>query len=217
MKLNLAQMSRNAKFGFLVCLLGLIAAFAGSPYKGSRVTIDTGDLAGIVQREVDHIDPIDLADRIIKGRSDYRLIDLRAKAEYDEYHIPSAENVPLATLPEYGLERNEKIILYSEGGIHSAQAWFLLKAMGYRSVYMLRGGLDDWKDMVLFPSLAQNPSPEQRAAFEKTKEVSTFFGGMPQTEAAAKSPDATKQLPKLQMPGALSGPVPAQKKKKEGC
>jgi|WetSurMetagenome_2_1015567.scaffolds.fasta_scaffold370878_1 rhodanese-related sulfurtransferase len=217
MKLNLAQMSRNAKFGFLVCLLGLIAAFAGSPYKGSRVTIDTGDLAGIVQREVDHIDPIDLADRIIKGRSDYRLIDLRAKAEYDEYHIPSAENVPLATLPEYGLERNEKIILYSEGGIHSAQAWFLLKAMGYRSVYMLRGGLDDWKDMVLFPSLSQNPSPEQRAAFEKTKEVSTFFGGMPQTEAAAKSPDATKQLPKLQMPGALSGPAPAQKKKKEGC
>ena len=64
---------------------------------------------------------------------------------------PAPKTFRWPTLPDYGLERNEKIILYSEGGIHSAQAWFLLKAMGYKSVYMLRGGLDDWKDLVLFP------------------------------------------------------------------
>ncbi len=98
MKLNLKKMGRNTKAGLLVCLLGLIAAFAGNPYKGTRVTIDATDLAGIVQREVDHVAPADLADWIVKGKSDYRLIDLRSKAEYDQYHIPSAENVPLATL-----------------------------------------------------------------------------------------------------------------------
>ena len=150
MTLSLKETGRNTKLGLLVCLLGLIAAFAGSPYQGTRVTLDTTDLAGIVQREVDHVNTVDLADWIVKGKSDYRLIDLRSKAEYDQYHIPGAENVPLATLPDYGLERNEKVILYSEGGIHSAQAWFLLKARGYKSVYMLRGGLDDWKDLVLY-------------------------------------------------------------------
>ena len=211
------QMSRNTKLGLLVCLLGLVAAFAGSPYKGSRVTIDTVDLAGIVQREVDHVNPTDLADWIIKGKSDYRLLDLRTQTEFDQYHIPSAENVPLATLPNYGVERNEKIVLYSEGGIHSAQAWFLLKAMGYKSVYMLRGGLDDWKDLVLFPSMPQNPNPEQLATFTKMTEVSKFFGGTPRTESSTKASDTALPLPKLQMPGSQSGPSAAPKKKKEGC
>jgi len=90
MKLNPMPLSRNTKIGLLVCLLGLVAAFAGSPYKGSRVTIDTVDLAGIVQREVDHINPVDLSDWIVKGKSDYRLIDLRTQAEFDQYHIPGA-------------------------------------------------------------------------------------------------------------------------------
>jgi rhodanese-related sulfurtransferase len=215
MKLSPASMSKNTKLGLLVCLIGLFAAFAGSPYKGTRVTIDTVDLAGIVQREVDHVTPTDLADWIIKGKSDYRLIDLRTPAEYTQYHIPGAEEVALAALPDYGLERNEKIVLYSEGGIHSAQAWFLLKAMGYPSVYMLRGGLDDWMDLVLFPSMPTNPDSEQRAAFTKMEEVSKFFGGAPRTAAA--EPDATLPLPKLQVPGSPSVPPPVRKKKKEGC
>ena len=217
MKLNLKKMGRNTKAGLLACLLGLIAAFAGNPYKGPRVTIGATDLAAIVQREVDHVAPADLADWIVRGKSDYRLIDLRSKAEYDQYHIPGAECVPLAALPKSGLERNEKIILYSEGGIHSAQAWFLLKAMGYKSVYMLRGGLDDWKDLVLFPSMSQNPNPEQLATFTKMKEVSKFFGGTPRTESSAKASDTALPLPKLPMPGSQSSPVAAPKKKKEGC
>ena len=217
MKLNLKTMGRNTKAGLLVCLFGLIAAFAGNPYKGTRVTIDATDLAGIVQREVDHVTPADLADWIVKGKSDYRLIDLRSKAEYDQYHIPGAECVPLAALPDSGLERNEKIILYSEGGIHSAQAWFLLEAMGYKSVYMLLGGLDDWKDLILFPAMPANPGPEQQAAFARMKELSKFFGGTPRSGTAASAPDTALPLPKLQMPGSQSGAAAAPKKKKEGC
>jgi rhodanese-related sulfurtransferase len=217
MRLNLKKMGRNTKAGLLVCLLGLIAAFAGNPYKGTRVTIDATDLAGIVQREVDHVTPADLADWIVKGKSDYRLIDLRSKAEYDQYHIPGAECVPLAALPDSGLERNEKIILYSEGGIHSAQAWFLLEAMGYKSVYMLLGGLDDWKDLILFPAMPENPAPEQQAAFARMKELSKYFGGTPRSGATASAPDTALPLPKLQLPGSSSAPVATTKKKKEGC
>jgi hypothetical protein len=72
MKFNPARMSRNAKLGGPVCVLGLIAAFAGSPYKGSKVTLDTAKLADIAQREVDHAKPVELADWIIEGKSDYR-------------------------------------------------------------------------------------------------------------------------------------------------
>jgi rhodanese-related sulfurtransferase len=219
MKFNPTKLSRNARFGSLACLLGLIAAVAGSPYKGSRVTIDTTELAGIVQREVDHVTPSELADWIIQGKSDYRLIDLRSDAEFNQYHIPSAENVPLAALPDYGLARNEKIILYSEGGIHSAQAWFLLKAEGYKAVYMLLGGLDDWKDLILFPSIPSNQSLEQRASFERAKEISKFFGGAPRTGGGTEENSGEQMsLPKLQLPNLPTAPITAPiKKKKEGC
>ena len=80
--------------------------------------------------------------------------------------------------------RQEKIVLYSEGGIHSAQAWMLLRAQGYKSVYMLKGGLEEWKDQVLFPAVADNPTPTERARDERLKSISAFFGGQPRSATA---------------------------------
>jgi rhodanese-related sulfurtransferase len=219
MKTTIAEhLSPTKRAALILGLLGLFAAFAGSPYKGSTATVDTQDLAAVVQREVDHISPDELADWIIKGRSDFRLIDLRTEGEYNQYHIPGAENVQLTTLTDYGITRNEKVILYSEGGIHSAQAWFLLKARKYKGVYILRGGLDEWKDRVLFPTLATDATPEQQQAFQKVRQVSAFFGGSPQTGSAAEVNQARMTLPKLEAPASTpaGGGSPA-KKKKEGC
>jgi len=215
----LSRMSRNTRLGLLVCLLGLIAAFAGSPYSGARIALDTVELAGIVEREVDHVLAADLADWIIQGKMDYRLIDLRSEEEFNQYHIPGAENVPLSGLPDYGLQRNEKIILYSGGGIHSAQAWFLLKADGYKAAYMLLGGLDEWKDQVLFPFIPAEPEAEQRASIDKMKEVSKFFGGSPQTGNNGDESYEGKPLPELKSPVLPDKPAasPVKRKKKEGC
>jgi hypothetical protein len=89
--------------------------------------------------------------------------------------------------------------------------------MDYLAVYVLRGGLDDRKDLVLFPSMPSNPIPEQLAAFAKMIEVSTFFGGTPRTDSTMTAPDSSLPLPKLQMPGAATGSRATPKKKKEGC
>ena len=84
---------------------------------------------------------------------------------------------------------------------------------------MLRGGLEEWKDRVLFPTLAANPTPAQTVEFAKMKEVSKFFGGTPQTGAAGdQQPTVEPAMPKLEMPQSALAPAGAQKKKKkEGC
>ena len=199
--------------------LGVLAAFAGSPYQGARYTVDAKELARVVEGEVDHVNPETLADWIIQGKADFRLIDLRTEPEFSAYHIPGAENVALTTLPEYGLAKNEKILLYSEGGIHSAQAWFLLKAKGYRGVYILRGGLEEWKNQVLFPTLAADSTPAQIVEFAKMKEVSKFFGGSPRAGGATGQESAiAPAMPKLEMPQSAQAPAGTpKKKKKEGC
>jgi len=219
MKTPAVRLTTNRKLALLLGTLGILALFAGNPYGGTETRLDAKELAMIVQSEVDHVAPLELARWIIQGQSDYRLIDLRSKAEYEEYHIPTAEHVTLAVLPDYGLARNEKIVLYSEGGIHSAQAWMLLRAQGYKGVYMVRGGLDGWKTEVLFPRLSPNARADESAEFEKMKAVSAFFGGQPQTGETPAESGTALAMPKLQMPPPAAAPVSplAKKKKREGC
>jgi len=221
MKLSelLGKLSLNQKLTALLLVLAFLAIFMGDPYGKSRTAIETRELALIVQKEVDHISVEDLADWIIQGRADYRLIDLRSEEEYNTYHIPTAENVPLAELPNADLLRNEKIILYSEGGIHSAQGWFLLKAMRYRAVYMLLGGLDEWKHKILYPVIPTNLPPDEKDKYARMAEISRWFGGAPQTTEAPERAHTITNLPPPP-PAAAAPSMPAKtpaKKKKEGC
>lgn len=216
-KLNL-----NIKLASFAIFFGVTAFIISNPFDNGSATISTKDLVVMVQNEVDHVDVDQLADWIIKGKADYRLTDIRTEKEFNEYNIPGSENIPLTSLLESDLMRNEKIILYSDGGIHSAQAWFLLKAKDYKNVYILSGGLDEWKDKILFPKLSANATDDEKAKFEISSAVSRYFGGSPQlvsgdqtTTSAAVQP-STPVTPKIQAPtGSSSGG--AKKKKREGC
>ena len=216
--MKLPDLTLNQKLGVLALALGAVALFA-QPQRGPFVKLDARELALVVEKEVDHVKAPELAAWIIEGRSDYRLLDLRTAQEYATYHIPSAENVQLSGLADYPLQRNEKIVLYSEGGIHSAQAWMLLRAQGYAAVYMVLGGLEAWKDEVLFPSLPADAGPQALAQFERTAQVAKFFGGEARLGGDAAAPAAGAELPKLAAPPPSPGPAApvAKKKKKEGC
>ncbi len=223
MNLALSRWGLQGKLALAALALGAVA-MAGDPYGGGSVTIHPRELALEVHNEVDHVTARQLAGWIIEGKSDYRLIDLRDAPAYAAYHVPGAENLPLTDLPG-DLARNEKIVLYSDGGIHSAQAWLLLKAQGYNASYILLGGLDEWNDAILNPTLPANATPAQTAAFEKDRQVAAFFGGTPRiatagTEPATLAPVASPAPPRVTAPAAPvapSGPAPVKKKKKEGC
>lgn len=210
------QLSMNKKLASVAIFLGFVGLFAGSPYRGSRTSVDAKELGLIVDKETDHIKVEELAHWIIQGKADFRLLDLRTEKEYNEYHIPNSENVMTSQLETYPLLRNEKIVLYSSGGIHSAQAWFLLRAKGYKGVYILLGGLEEWNEKVLFPNIPVNATKDQLAAFDKMKEVSKFFGGSPQTGTEETKVTQTKTMPKLDMK-TQKQPAKTGKKKKEGC
>ena len=131
------------------------------------VRVHEKDLLTAVERRDDHVTPQELASWIVEGRSDYRLVDVRDAKAYAEYHIPTAENVPLATVADGALGRTDNLVLYGDGGIHAAQAWMVLKGRGFTSVRTLLEGLDAWKDEVLFPVQPRNASAEGQARFER--------------------------------------------------
>lgn len=219
MRFRPSQLSLKQKLALAALLLGVVALF-GNPYGGGTVEIDARELARVVEGEVDHVTAQELAGWLLAGRTDVRILDLRDEASYAAYHVPGAERVPITDLADYPLWRNEPIVLYSDGGIHSAQAWFLLRARGYAGASILLGGLDAWKEEVLFPALPEDESglsAAQRAAVERARRVSAFFGGHPVSGAAAA--EESYELPDVEMPAAAAVPPPAARrgKKKEGC
>lgn len=197
--------------------IGLCAAFAGDPYRGHHATIDTSDLEMRIGRGADLIEPVQLADWIIQGRNDFHLVDLRPQTDYIGYHIPTADNFPLPSLTPDFAAHNEKIILCSDDSLEAAKAWFLLDAEGFKSVYVLSGGMQGWKDFVLFPVRPQGAGD---AAFERQAQVAKFFGGGPQASHSEASATATPALPRvapapLPPPASTSNAPP--RRKKEGC
>ncbi len=222
---RLSKLSTNQRLALVAFLLGLAAVFA-RPTPGGSVSLRPQELAVIVQKEVDHVRPVELADWIITGRADYRLIDLRDEEAFAAYHVPGAENIRPAALLSSDVARNEKLVLYSDDGVRAAQAWFLLRAEGYKAVYMLSGGLDGWKREVLFPTIAADAPTAQQADMAKLRAVCAYFGGAPNAGPPGQAAGGTGRaevagvsaalpaVPRLTMP---SGTRPAPKKKKEGC
>jgi len=204
------------RLALVALALGAVALFS-QPHRGPFVKLDAREMGAIVDAEADHVTARELASWIVEGRSDYRLLDLRSPEEYATYHIPGAENVRSSELADYPLLPSEKIVVYSGGGIHGAQGWMLLKALGYPSVYALLLGLDAWTDEVLYPAPPAGDDPKAKAEFEKAAAMASFFGGKARTEADAAD-TAAPALPQLEAPAA-SPIVPAapRGKKREGC
>ena len=218
MRPRIRPLTLNERLAAAALALGALAMFA-QPLPGGTVTVDARELALAVQRGGDRLDPLDLADWIVKGRADFRLIDLRDEQGYAAYHIPGAEHIALAALPEAGLLRNETIVLYSDDGVSAAQAALLLRALGFSGARALRGGLDAWRDEVLFPVLAGDPTPFQAQRNARLAALARHFGGQPRHgDGAGTPPPEMAALPKVEAPAGPAAPAGGpRKKKKEGC
>jgi len=202
------------RVGIVAIILGFIAIFAGSPYDRSTTRVNVKDLTNISLKDDHSINADELAEWIIKGKYDYRLIDLRNPEIYSQYNIPGSENIPVREMFNSDLMRNEKIVLYSDEETVAAQGWFLLKADNFQGVYILEGGMSSWKDQILYPKLPTNPSPAQKLKFDKMKEVCKFFGGQPQFDGEEQ---IKQETPKLKAPPKVTVTKTRKKKSREGC
>ena len=149
------------------------------------------DLLATIEEGHDHIDPEELADRIMAGAEGLVLVDIRPAAEYEAFHIRGAINVPLADLATSLIaHQNQTIVLYSTGMTHPAQARDALTRLGFENVYMLTDGLQGFVEQCLKPvSLRNEPLPAQAAA--KVQAWRAYFTAPQPTTASAATAQAT--------------------------
>jgi len=217
MKKFWSNLSLNKRLALIAIIFGLVALFAGDPYGGTTIKVNEKDLVLSTVGNADKVLVTDLADWIIKGKSDFELIDLRSEDKYNEYTIPGSQSIPLPQISSSNLLRNQKIVLFSDDDVASSQAWFILKTKKYKGVYILDGGLEAWKEKVLFPKAPVNDSKDDLTEFEKMKEIAKYFGGQAQTDSSAVETKQQIKLPTTPTSTTKTSAPTGKKKKREGC
>ena len=219
MKFNFA-LSGKTLAAFALLFVAVILAVAGTmAHGGGAGPVDSAAIMQGIIDEKDHVTPVELAHWIIEKRQDYQLIDLRQPWQFDDYHIPTAVNVPLGQFFQEAnlkqLDRSKKIVVYGLGAGHAAETQLLLQMKGYNA-YSVREGISAWWDMVVTPTSLRSESADP-AGYQQAKQLREFFFGSTSSQPKNNAVPAVN-LPILP-PDTAPGAKPEQKKLKlgKGC
>jgi rhodanese-related sulfurtransferase/uncharacterized membrane protein YedE/YeeE len=157
----------------------LAVAFAAVDGRVGLARGSLAEIAGEIEREADHVEALELAEWVRAGIPGLRIVDVRDHLASEDYGIPGAEALKLHDLASTAFGPAERVVLYSEGGAHAAQAWVLLRARGVSNVLVLKDGLAAWEDEVLSPVRPAAGSDSALARYHRARELSLWFGGMP--------------------------------------
>jgi thiosulfate sulfurtransferase len=182
----------------------LMVAAAGLAGCAEKAQVDIAGraaaLAKTIAAERDHVTVAELSDWIIKDQRDFTLIDIRDQPDFAADHIRGARHVPLASLMSdaalAGLPEGSKVVVYSNGTAHAAQAALLLRLVD-RDAYALLGGFNHWQAYLQDPNSAgvAEMDPAQRAQYQA---VACFFEGDYMADAGFAPPMPAPGRPETQ-------------------
>jgi len=156
-----------------------------------------------------------VADMLVQKDPMLQLIDVRPQSEYEQFHLPGAVSVPFDNIlsDEYSaiFDQDVKLnVLYANGTTAASEAWMLLRQQGYRSLYILQGGMNYWAETIMNPSQPPSTAPDDELAkYDFRKAAGGVLGGgapMTVSSPAISAPSAPK-----------AGAAPKKKRVAGGC
>ncbi len=153
-----------AILAFVVVVMGMgLFYFQGKPYV---IEIQPETLLNDINENTRYVSVDEVAARIIDGDPSVQLIDVRDPYDFMDFGLPGAENIPL---PELMLEEylelldawGKDFIFYSNGDIQANQAWIIAHRLGYKNLYVLKGGLNGWFETIIQPKAPGQSEPQE--------------------------------------------------------
>lgn len=134
--------------------------------------------------EVTHFISADkVAERIINQDPTLLLIDVRMADDYLNYSLPGAENIPLKEIlhPDWDdlLNQTDRdIIFYSNADVYAEQAWMFARRKGYKKLFVMQGGLNNWFATIIQPTEPpETSSTKEIEAYQFRKAAGIYFCG----------------------------------------
>ncbi len=216
MKLELHLAGKSLAAALVLASGGVLALASMAVSGGGTAPANTQAIVEQMVTEKDHVQPTELAQWILDKRTDYQLIDIREPWQFDDYHIPTAVNIPLTDLfAESGLaklQRAKKIIVYGLGAGHPAQAQLLLSLKGYPAL-SLKEGITAWWDQILTPQSLRGESANPTGYQQSKMLRERFMGGSSSPKSSVGAAPGAPPTP----PTGGGSPAPKRLKLGRGC
>ena len=200
----------------VLLLLGVIIAAVPknttTPYK-----LSAAQILDELKSGTQYLEPEQVAQMLVEKDPYLQLIDIRPQNEFEKFSLQGAINIPLDNLlsAEYTetFDQDVKLnVFYGNGTTQANEAWMLLRQIGYKNIYVLRGGLNYWAEAILNPSAPQGiSSNDDLARYDFRRGAGQALGGGEMSSAQTAPAGGAK--------AKVPGPAPAGKKKKVagGC
>ncbi len=129
----------NLKMFHLLLFAGLFAIQSASPQDATSLAIQQARF-----------------EKLMKKKDTY-VVDVRTPEEYKSGFIGNAVNYNVTDSVAFvntisSLDKNKKYVLYCKSGRRSGKALVMMKNMGFRKVYHLKGGVAEWKGELKKPA-----------------------------------------------------------------
>ncbi len=155
-------MNRNYIFlTILMIILAIGTVLIGKNKEPKQ--IDPQQLLAEIIQPTRYVSTDQVAKMIISKDPSLMLLDVRDADSYSNYTLPGSVNVPLDSLmSKYYLGYlgipGIKVVFFSNDDIKADQAWVLAKRLGFKSTYVMKGGLNCWMETIIDP---QEPSENE--------------------------------------------------------
>jgi len=152
-------MKLSAKYiGFSTfALLAFILALAPVDKMSDVDPVTKNQLIKQINERMHFIEADQIAHMVIDKDPSMQIIDVRTEQDYNNYNIPGSFSIPMEKLlNDESLEMidPDKItVLASNGNTLAGQAWIFLRESGFKDVYVLHGGLNNWVQTFSNPQL----------------------------------------------------------------
>ena len=166
-------MKTNQVLAILALAGGLFAAFTSYSEKNDLYPTWKFESERVEGKKVDYISAMHLSELLYAKDQGIKVLDFRSESEYNSYHIPSAL---LYEKAKKGIGQ-EKYSYMVYGLASDLEARELQKKLNGK-VYVLEGGIEAWKSLVLFPDF-NHFRVRNREALEQIIRRSRYFGGTP--------------------------------------
>lgn len=163
-----------------------------------------------IVQEKDHLDAIVVAKLLMEDARDICLVDIRPIEEYQQFSLRGAIHMPLEQMLQRAsqeLPKTSQIILYSNGTTHAAQAWVILKQLGWPRVFVILNGISGFiEDCLTPPSLSgfmdETTAKAQYADYQKRRDY-FFYKQVVSPTTEKKSEEVVPAL----VPGGLASKI----------
>jgi len=176
-------------FFVIIIFLGMTAAMLPAK-KNDSVALTEHELLQEMLRANNYLTTDVLAEKLIMGDPSIQLIDVRPTREFED-PLPGAINIPIDSLFsenwifyfDQGVRQN---IIYGLDDALATQVWMITRQLGYKNNYLLKGGLNEWKQTIINPVVPETTaSGMEWDLYRKRMAARQYFTGdraLPQIE-----------------------------------